>query len=226
VATTVAHDTGATPIAARARLRASEVAKRGVDVGIALLLLVLLSPLLLGAMGLVLVSSGRPVFFHQVRIGRHRQPFRIYKFRTMYSGNDDSAHRDQNRRQLAGELNADNGIFKDRADKRVTPLGRWYRRFSLDELPQLVNVIRGDMSLVGPRPSMPWEVELYDERFQVRHAVRPGITGLWQVSGRNRLSMLEMLELDVRYVGARSLRSDVRILLKTPAAIMRGDGAA
>lgn len=196
------------------------------DVGVSLAALLVLSPLLAVAMGLVLVSSGRPVFFYQERIGRGRRPFRLYKFRTMYPDNDDSAHRARIRRQLAGEPDGDGLTFKDRRDARVTPEGRWFRRLSLDELPQVLNVLMGDMSLVGPRPSMPWEVELYEEQYQVRHDVRPGLTGLWQVSGRNRLSTLDMLKLDVRYVEGRSLLGDIRILLKTPAAVIRGDGAA
>jgi lipopolysaccharide/colanic/teichoic acid biosynthesis glycosyltransferase len=225
MATTVAQQTDAKAVASRTRRRAADAVKRGFDITASLLILVILSPLVLVAIALVLASSGPPVLYCQERIGRDRRRFRIYKFRTMHNDNDDSAHRDQNRRQLNGERNGD-GVFKDRHDPRVTPVGRWFRRFSLDELPQLFNVIRGDMSLVGPRPSMPWEVELYREEFQVRHDVRPGLTGLWQVSGRNRLSMLEMLELDVRYVRTHTLPGDLHILLKTPAAVLRGDGAA
>lgn len=215
----------AEPTRTRTGRRMSGALKRGVDIGASLFVLVVLAPVLLVAMGLALVGAGRPVFFHQVRIGRDGHPFRIYKLRTMYNGNDDSAHREQNRRQLAGELDADDGLFKDRNDARITPIGRWLRRLSLDELPQLFNVLRGDMSLVGPRPSMPWEVELYEDRYQVRHEVRPGITGLWQVNGRNRLTMIEMLELDAEYVRSRSLAGDLVILLKTPVAVARGDGA-
>lgn len=191
--------------------------------------LVVLAPVLLVALFVVRTTSRGPVLFRQVRIGRSGMPFTMLKLRTMYVDCDGSAQREHNTREL---LDPDfvppttDGSYKDAADPRVTPIGRVLRRYSIDELPQLVNVVRGDMSLVGPRPSLPWEVELYPGWARRRALVPPGVTGPWQVSGRNRLSMLEMLELDRRYVDDWSLRTDLRCLLHTPAAVVHGDGAS
>ena len=130
--------------------------------------------------------------------------------------------REMNARELRGEgaLDCADGVYKPKDDPRVTPAGRWLRRYSIDELPQLLNVLRGEMSLVGPRPSLPWEVELYTPEQRRRHGCLPGMTGLWQVSGRTRLSMIEMLELDLMYIRTRSLALDLRILARTPAAVL------
>jgi len=175
----------------------------------------------------VRLTSRGPALFRQERVGLRGEPFTMLKFRSMVVDNDDSAHRELCTRQLLGEedSSAEDGVYKLEDDPRVTPVGRWLRRLSLDELPQLINVVRGDMSIVGPRPALQWEVDLYRPEHLRRLAVRPGITGLWQVSGRNRLSMLEMLDLDVRYVNEWSFWEDVRILLATPSALLRGDGA-
>jgi lipopolysaccharide/colanic/teichoic acid biosynthesis glycosyltransferase len=162
------------------------------------------------------------VLFRQVRIGQDEQPFAMFKFRTMHVGSDDGPLRELNVAELRGiaEPGTSDGVFKLENDPRVTPVGRILRRFSIDELPQLFNVVRGEMSLVGPRPALPWEVELFTPEQRGRHACVPGITGLWQVSGRNRLSMPQMLALDVLYVERRSLLLDLRILLRTPRAVL------
>jgi len=201
--------------------------KRIVDVAIAGGLLVLLSPLLLLASCLVRITSRGPALFRQARIGKDGRPFVILKLRTMVVDNDDSAHRELNTRELLGANDpaTSDGIFKLEADPRITPLGHWLRRLSLDELPQLINVVRGEMSIVGPRPALQWEMDLFQRRHLRRLAVRPGITGLWQVSGRNQISMLEMLDFDVRYVEEWSLGLDFRIIAMTPGVLMRGDGA-
>lgn len=206
----------------RFRKRMSLALKRGVDLAGAAALLLLTAPVLAVTAISVLVTSGRPVLFRQERIGRHGDRFTMYKFRTMHVGGSDAAHRQLNLRELRGE--AVDG-HKDATDDRITVVGRWLRRTSLDELPQLVNVIRGEMSLVGPRPALPWEVEHFDDRQRRRERVRPGITGLWQVSGRNDLTMPEMLDLDVRYVSACSTWLDLRILLRTPAVVLSHEGA-
>lgn len=200
----------------------ADPAKRALDVGLSLLALGLLSPLMLIAGLMVRLSSPGPVLMRQVRIGQHEQPFTMLKFRTMRSDADDRLTREINSRELRGERAPDcaDGVFKQKDDPRVTPVGRWLRRFSIDELPQLFNVLRGDMSLVGPRPHFQWEVELFKPEQRRRHECLPGITGLWQVSGRNRLSPLEMLELDLEYLRSRSFGLDLRILARTPVAVL------
>ncbi|HYG86283.1 MAG TPA: sugar transferase [Azospirillum sp.] len=197
--------------------------KRVLDAAGAVVLLVVLSPLLLAAAALVRLSGPGPVLFRQVRIGRHEVPFTMFKLRTMKVGCDNSAQRDLNIRELRGEDTRDgDGIFKIAGDPRITKGGALLRRYSIDELPQLINVVRGEMSLVGPRPSLPWEVELFTPEQRRRHDCLPGMTGLWQVSGRNRLSMTEMLALDVAYAEARSFSLDLSILLRTPRAVLSG----
>jgi lipopolysaccharide/colanic/teichoic acid biosynthesis glycosyltransferase len=201
--------------------------KRPLDLAVGVVTLVLVAPVMLAAAALVRLSSAGPVLFHQPRIGRGEQPFILLKFRTMYLGTDDRAHRDRNTRELKGQLaTPPSGIFKLEDDPRITPAGTLLRRWSVDELPQLFNVLRGEMSLVGPRPSLPWEVELYTPAQRRRHACLPGITGLWQVSGRNRLSMPEMLALDLAYAERCSLRLDLSILLRTPTAVLLDRGTS
>jgi lipopolysaccharide/colanic/teichoic acid biosynthesis glycosyltransferase len=197
------------------------------DVTVTLGLLAVLSPLLLLIAALVRVTSRGPILFRQERIGQHGELFTMLKFRSMVVDNADDAHRTMVERELQSDCEADtsDGVFKLENDPRVTLVGRWLRRYSLDELPQLWNVVLGDMALVGPRPSLPWEVELFEPRFRDRELVRPGLTGLWQVSGRNQLSMREMLQLDLEYVHSWTVATDVAILTRTPAAVLRGDGA-
>jgi lipopolysaccharide/colanic/teichoic acid biosynthesis glycosyltransferase len=203
-----------------------EAAKRTMDIVLSLALIIIAMPLLLLLGLLVRSTSAGPAFFRQGRLGRDKQPFTMLKLRTMQIENDDQIHRDY----VASLLSADgtataagNGLFKLDADPRVTRLGGWLRRASLDELPQLVNVLRGEMSLVGPRPVLPWEAQLFGEPYQLRFAVKPGITGLWQVSGRSRLSMRNALELDLEYVARRSFLFDVAILARTLPAVFRGE---
>jgi len=204
--------------------------KRGLDVVGSLTLLVMLSPLLLLIAALVKLSSHGPVFFRQVRIGQMMTPFTMLKFRTMYSGTDHRVHHEFVRSfiKASGQVHepGKNGFFKLTNDSRVTPVGRLLRKTSLDELPQLWNVLRGDMSLVGPRPPLPYEFEQYEpwHRRRVLEA-KPGITGLWQVDGRSRTTFDEMVRLDLRYARTRSLWTDIKILLMTPAAVISGKGA-
>jgi lipopolysaccharide/colanic/teichoic acid biosynthesis glycosyltransferase len=206
-------------------VRASgDLAKRGLDVAAAALLLVLTLPVLIVVAFLVRLTSRGPVLFIQTRVGANGRTFGLLKFRSMYVGSDDAVHREYVTRLLRGQGSAAQGLFKLADDPRITPLGRTLRRFSLDELPQLVNVLKGDMSLVGPRPSLPWEVMMFPTWARSRQTVRPGITGLWQVSGRNRLTMLAGLELDVEYVERRSLRLDLLILLKTVPVLLSHTG--
>lgn len=185
-------------------------------------LLLLFGPLMLLIAVLVRVTSPGPALFRQVRIGYRQRRFVVLKFRSMYVDCDDAVHRDFVSRMLTGEdpRQAGTELYKLRGDRRVTPLGRVLRATSLDELPQLLNVLRGEMALVGPRPCLAWEVELYQPHHYERFAVRPGITGLWQVSGRSRLSMTEALDLDVEYVRRRGIALDMWILLKTLPAVL------
>jgi exopolysaccharide biosynthesis polyprenyl glycosylphosphotransferase len=185
----------------------------------AALLLALFGPVLLGVALCVRVTSRGPVLFRQVRVGRDGRHFRIFKFRSMYV--DAEA-----RLAELKHLNEHDGVlFKMRDDPRVTPVGRWLRRFSLDELPQLLNVVSGQMSLVGPRPPLPQEVAAYVDDVRRRLAVKPGMTGLWQVSGRSDLSWEEAVRLDLRYVENWSLSLDLVILLRTMTAVVRSSGA-
>jgi lipopolysaccharide/colanic/teichoic acid biosynthesis glycosyltransferase len=173
---------------------------------------------------LVRWTSSGPALFRQVRVGRDMQPFTMLKFRSMYTGNDDAKHRAYVTSMLSGEDTpaANGALFKLIGDPRITPLGAWLRRTSLDELPQLINVLRGDMSLVGPRPMLPWEAELLEEPYLPRFTVKPGITGLWQVSGRSRLSMRAALQLDVEYVRRHNVAVDLSLLARTLPALFRG----
>jgi lipopolysaccharide/colanic/teichoic acid biosynthesis glycosyltransferase len=202
-----------------------EAAKRSMDIVLSLALIMIAMPLLLFLGFLVWSTSAGPALFRQDRLGRDKQHFTMLKLRTMRTDNDDRLHREY----VASLLSADraataagNGLFKLDSDPRVTRLGAWLRRTSLDELPQLVNVLRGEMSLVGPRPVLPWEAPLFGELYQQRFAVKPGMTGLWQVSGRSRLTMRNALELDVEYVARRNFFFDVAILARTLPAVFRG----
>lgn len=193
--------------------------KRGMDLGFAGLGLTLMAPLWgLIALAIRLDSPG-PVLFRQERVGRDGRRFTCYKFRSMFDGADGS------RRALWQHNEASGPIFKMRADPRTTRVGRVIRRLSLDELPQLWNVLRGDMSLVGPRPPMPCEVAEYDDWHRRRLEIAPGLTGLWQVSGRSELSFDEMVLLDLFYAENWSLGLDLKILLRTVPTVLRGTGA-
>lgn len=198
---------------------------RVVDVTLAVLaLLVLAVPML--AIGVVIrLGSPGPALFRQRRVGRDGRLFVMYKFRTMRLGCDDRAHRELIARELRGEDTSSGGSWKIDTDPRLTPFGAWLRRTSIDELPQLLNVVRGDMALVGPRPCLDWEAEMFPARFAARFTVRPGLTGLWQVSGRSTMGTLEMLELDAAYVRDWSFWRDIKILLLTVPTLLRDHGA-
>ena len=218
-----------TDIAARKQVTVprlgQEAVKRALDIALASMLLIVASPLLLLLWGLVRSTSAGPVLFRQERVGRDMRPFIMLKLRTMHVDNDDKAHRAYVTSMLSGEQEgtAPNGaLYKLVGDPRVTSLGAWLRRTSLDELPQLINAVRGDMSLVGPRPMLPWEAELLAEPYRPRFTVKPGMTGLWQVSGRSRLSMRTALELDVEYARHPTVLVNLSILAQTVPALFRG----
>jgi lipopolysaccharide/colanic/teichoic acid biosynthesis glycosyltransferase len=200
-----------------------ESVKRALDIALAAVLMLIAIPLLLLLCCLVRTTSAGPALFRQERLGRDMRRFTMLKLRTMYVGNDDRMHRAYVTGMLSVEGAARNGeLFKLVDDPRVTPLGAWLRRTSLDELPQLINVLRGDMSLVGPRPMLAWEAQLLARSYRPRFTVKPGITGLWQVSGRSRLPMRTALELDVEYARRRSVLLDLAILARTLPALFRG----
>lgn len=181
--------------------------------------LLMLLPVFAALALVIKLGDDGPVFFRQTRVGKGGSPFTLYKFRTMV------VDAEQRKAELAAHNDGDGVLFKMRADPRITRVGRWLRRYSLDELPQLINVLIGDMSLVGPRPALPEEALLYAGHVRRRLAVKPGITGLWQVSGRSDLSWDEAVRLDVRYVENSSFVLDLQILWKTWSAVARGNGA-
>ena len=203
-------------------IRLYPIAKRALDVASSTALLVLLMPLMLAVYLAVRTTSSGAGIYRQERVGAGGRTFAIYKFRTMHHRASEDVHRAYVARMLAGEVEAEQGLYKLGADARVTRVGRLLRRTSIDELPQLVNVLRGDMSLVGPRPALPWEVEMFPPWALARESVRPGLTGLWQVSGRNRLTMTEGLHLDVEYVQRATLLFDLQIMVRTIPALLRG----
>jgi exopolysaccharide biosynthesis polyprenyl glycosylphosphotransferase len=195
------------------------VLKRALDLIVSALLVALLSPLLLVVSLLILIDSGRPAFFRQARAGRDGVPFTMMKFRTMVTDAEERLS------ELVDLENLDEPAFKIPGDPRITRAGRLLRRTSLDELPQFFNVLKGDMSLVGPRPEEEAVVALYDERQRIRLAVKPGITGPMQVYGRGDLTFEERLAMERDYLDNLSIAGDLAILLRTPTAIFRGDGA-
>ncbi len=195
------------------------VLKRTMDVAVAGAALVLLSPVIaLAALGIACVSPSSP-FFSQERVGEGGRRFRLYKLRTMVDG----AHLIHDNLHALSEV--DGPVFKIRNDPRLHPLGKFLRRTSIDELPNLVNVLRGDMSIVGPRPPLPREVAHYDDFALRRLSVKPGVTCLWQVSGRSNLSFDEWMRLDNQYIDTWSPWIDLQILVKTVPAVLRGEGA-
>ena len=192
--------------------------RRALDVVLAALGLVLLAPVLLVVAVALRLDSPGPVLFRQRRLGRHMAPFTVHKFRTMQSGANDDMHREYVRTLIDGAQptpQPPEGLYKLVVDDRITRVGRVLRSWSLDELPQLWNVLRGEMSLVGPRPVIPYEAEIYPSSYLRRFDVKPGLTGLWQVSGRNECSYDEMVRLDIDYVERASFRLDLAILIRT-----------
>ncbi len=203
------------------------VAKRAVDVVLALVVLVLAAPLLVVCAVAILIETGPPVIYRSVRLGKDHRPFEMLKLRSMVVDADDAPHREFVVRALSDSTEIGAGETKMRRDPRVTRVGRVMRRTSVDELQQLLNVIRGDMSLVGPRPDLPYAVECYDPRHHRRFDVLPGMTGLWQVSGRSFVDVRQMLELDLEYVERWSIGLDLQILARTIPSLLskRGAGA-
>ncbi|MGC1296793.1 MAG: sugar transferase, partial [Alloacidobacterium sp.] len=202
--------------------------KRAMDIAGSAFALAICAPLFVMIAAAVKASSKGPVFFRQQRVGLHGQCFTFLKFRSMQIDNDPTAHKEYVKKLIAGQATREpsnghgDGVYKLTNDKRVTVVGRFLRRSSLDELPQFVNVLRGDMSLVGPRPAIPYEVASYQTWHRRRVLdVKPGITGLWQVNGRNRIKFDEMVRLDLQYAKSWSPWLDIKILIRTPQAVLR-----
>jgi exopolysaccharide biosynthesis polyprenyl glycosylphosphotransferase len=209
---------------------AARFVKRSSDLLITLLALIVLAPLWLLIALLIKLDSRGPIFYKQERVGMDGRVFLFYKFRSMRPGSDDARHREFQEKYIKGEPDSNLGdaarpAYKLRADERVTRIGKVLRKTSLDELPQLFNVLRGDMSVVGPRPPIPYEVESYELWHRKRLDMKPGITGLWQVSGRNRLTFDEMVRMDLYYIENWSLLLDVKIILQTLPEMWRGEDA-
>jgi lipopolysaccharide/colanic/teichoic acid biosynthesis glycosyltransferase len=204
----------------------TEAGMRALDLIGALSLLIVLSPLLLFVALTVRFDSPGPTIYRQRRLGRNLEPFDVAKFRTMHEGVGADAHRAHVEKMIADSEDGARPMTKLEEDARVTRVGAFLRRTSIDELPQLWNVVRGDMSLVGPRPPIQYEVDRYPPDAFRRFAVRPGLTGLWQVSGRSTLSFREMIALDAEYVERRSLPLNLKILLLTLPTVLHGKGAA
>lgn len=204
----------------RLRMRADEFIKRGFDAVFSAAVLVAASPLLATIAALIKLEDGGPILFRQVRVGRDGREFTMYKFRSMRP--DAEARL---RELLARNHHSEGVTFKIKDDPRITRVGRWLRKLSLDELPQFYNVLTGDMSVVGPRPPVPREVAMYSISDRRRLAVKPGITCLWQVSGRAQIDFHGQVELDVRYIETRGFWTDLRIIGKTLPAVLSGTGA-
>lgn len=206
-----------------------EMVKRAIDVGGSLIALLLLVPVFAVIAVLVKLTSRGPVFYSQKRVGQYGKLFEFYKFRSMYVNNDPGLHREFVTHLIDGakHVQQPNGMYKLLNDPRVTRVGRFLRKSSLDELPQFFNVLRGEMSLVGPRPPLPYEFERYRTWHRRRVLeIKPGLTGLWQVKGRSRTTFDEMVRMDLHYARTRSLWMDIKIILQTPAAMFTGTGAS
>ena len=201
------------------------VAKRILDFSVALILLILCTPLMIVLALAIKFTSKGPVFFTQERVGRGGKSFTFIKFRSMRHKADDSIHREYMNKLIQGDAESqseegDDPLFKLKDDPRITEVGHFLRKTSLDEIPQLINVLSGSMSLVGPRPPIPYEVNAYKSWHMQRLSVKPGITGLWQVSGRSTTTFDQMVKLDIEYIEKRSLPLDVKIMFQTiPAAL-------
>jgi len=201
--------------------------KRGVDILLAFIILVLFSPLMIGiALGIHFFSPG-PILYKQKRVGKNGQLFEMLKFRSMRLENAPDIHREYVQKLIRENCSPEDlgaNSLKLKSDPRITGLGRILRKYSLDELPQFINVLRGEMSIVGPRPSLPYEYEEYKEWHKRRLEVLPGITGLWQVYGHNTVCFDDMVRLDLIYISRMSLWLDIKIIIKTPFEMLFGKG--
>lgn len=201
--------------------------KRLLDITISFILLFLCAPLMVLIALAIKIQSPGPIIYKQIRIGKNGRPFPMFKFRSMYERNNTAVHKKYAQRLIRENLSPQDigsHSLKMNGDKRITPVGQIIRSLSLDELPQFFNVLRGEMSIVGPRPPMPYEYELFTDWHKKRQAVLPGITGLWQVTARNHVSFDEMVRLDLFYIDHMGLLFDLDIMLRTPFVMLQGKG--
>ncbi|MDD4856910.1 MAG: sugar transferase [Candidatus Krumholzibacteria bacterium] len=212
------------------RMRLEKLIKRLIDVSASLLVIVLGFPFFLAVALLIKMTSPGPVFFSQLRIGEHGRVFTLFKFRTMRQGVDDSIHREFTRSFIEGRM-PDSGldektpsVYKLTNDPRITSIGNFLRKTSLDELPQFINILKGEMTIVGPRPPLQYELEHYEEWHKLRLEAKPGLTGLWQVSGRSSVPFDEMVKLDLYYIEHWTLLLDLKIMLRTIPVMLFGSG--
>jgi lipopolysaccharide/colanic/teichoic acid biosynthesis glycosyltransferase len=205
-------------------------AKRVLDVVFSLLIFIPLS-IVIGVFAILIrIDSKGPIFFRQKRLGKNGVEFEMFKLRSMYVDSDDTFHRESIKQYISGAaLNNNvnsNNLYKLVDDPRVTRIGRFIRKFSIDELPQFINVLRGEMTLVGPRPPLPYEVEEYDSHHWIRLSGKPGLTGTWQVYGRSRVPFQEMVEMDIEYLNEQSLLQDLKLIALTLPVMLKGCGGA
>ena len=214
----------------RERMLAERLVKRSIDVASASLVTVLGFPFYLAVALLIKLTSRGPVFYSQSRIGEHGEVFTLYKFRTMRQGADDAIHREFTRSFIEGRMSNSSldekapSVYKLTNDPRVTSIGNFLRKTSLDELPQFINILRGEMTIVGPRPPLQYELEYYEEWHKLRLEVKPGLTGLWQVSGRSSVPFNEMVKLDLYYIEHWTLLLDFKIMMRTIPVMLFGSG--
>jgi lipopolysaccharide/colanic/teichoic acid biosynthesis glycosyltransferase len=214
----------------RERMWAERFVKRSIDVVSATLVMVIGSPFFLAVALLIKLTSRGPVFYSQSRIGEHREVFTLYKFRTMRQGADDAIHREFTRSFIEGRMSNSSldekapSVYKLTNDPRVTSIGNFLRKTSLDELPQFINILKGEMTIVGPRPPLQYELEYYEEWHKLRLEVKPGLTGLWQVSGRSSVPFNEMVKLDLYYIEHWTLLLDFKIMMRTIPVMLFGSG--
>ena len=214
----------------RERSRIGLLVKRTIDIVVSLLVLVFGFPFFLAIALLIKTTSYGPVFFKQKRIGKNGRSFIMYKFRTMREGQDDSIHREFTQNFIRGNCpdseldDSETKIYKLTNDSRITGIGGFLRRVSLDELPQFINILRGEMAIVGPRPPLPYEYECYEDWHKQRVKVKPGLTGLWQVQGRSSVPFDQMVRLDIHYIENWSLLMDVKIMMWTIPVMLAGTG--
>ena len=199
------------------------VRKRIIDVLFSLLILIPLCIVMAIVAVCIRLDSKGPVFFRQKRVGQEGEEFTMLKFRSMYIDNDESIHREAIKRYMNGET-IDGQGYKLKDDPRITRVGKFIRKTSVDELPQFFNVLRGEMTLVGPRPPLPYEVEEYSQRDWLRLSGRPGLTGTWQVYGRSRVQFQEMVDMDLMYLQQQSILLDLKLILLTPVVMLSGRG--
>jgi lipopolysaccharide/colanic/teichoic acid biosynthesis glycosyltransferase len=214
----------------RRRSWSEKALKRSIDVVLSLLVLIVGFPFFLAIAILIKITSKGPVFFKQERVGRDGSRFILYKFRTMKEGIDDSVHREFTRNFINGNgidtsLDRESeSVYKLTDDPRITGVGGFLRKVSLDELPQFINILKGEMTIVGPRPCLPYEFDCFKDWHKLRVKVKPGLTGLWQVSGRSTVPFDEMVKLDLLYIENWTLHMDIKIMLKTLPVMLAGTG--